>query len=56
MTQMRLQPFVPVEKEVVTLKSIGVAGSIIGLMISTGYVPIKLEQQAQVHAHTYTTK
>lgn len=44
---MKLCPYVPVDQEVVTLQSTGVAGSTTGRMTLTGGVATQLEHQAQ---------
>lgn len=48
MALMKARPSVPVVKQVVTLKSTGVTGITIGLMILIGYVEVPSEQPEQV--------
>lgn len=48
MALMKARPSAPVVKQVVTLKSTGVAGLTIGLMILIGYVEVPSEQPEQV--------
>ena len=48
MALMKAQPFAPVVKQVVTLKSTGVTGLTIGLMILIGCVEVPSEHPEQV--------